>query len=260
MIIIALQGRTANQLYQYLFARQFTDEVIYTIPCPINGDLLQYIGLNEVNVRTFKHPFPLKNGDRVFTIEERTMDFDIEVVDTIKSLMDQGENIHLKGYWQNPRYIKPELRKLTEMGGERKKFFYKVPSNHVAIHIRGTDYKGWQLFDVCDKQYYERALEYFPEDSVLDVYTDDLNYAQTILEGIQCNFIKPSKEPIQDLLKMSQYWNIITPNSSFSGLAAGINWDGRDKKVVQPKKWFNQDFASQKEISCQPQWEGSILI
>jgi hypothetical protein len=149
------------------------------------------------------------------------------------------------------------------MGGERKKFFYKVPSNHVAIHIRGTDYIGWQLFDVCDKQYYERALEYFPEDSVLDVYTDDLKYAQTILEGIECNFIKPSKEPVQDLLRMSQYESIITPNSSFSGLAAGINNEGREKRIVQPATWFNPKYASDKEINCRPQWtdsENVILI
>lgn len=259
MIILQLAGRTANQLTQYLFARQFTDEIIYTLPCPINGDLLKDLTLNEVNVKPFSDLFPLPFNTTVYNVDERTMNYDPELVEAVKLGVGNGSNILLKGYWQNPQYIKPELRRLTEKEGSKFGHTSYPSDKYVAVHIRGTDYLGWKLFDVCDKDYYRRALKYFYPSQVKDVYTDDLNYAQMIMEGIECNFMTSSKEPIEDLLKMSRYWNIITPNSSFSGLAAGINNFGH-KKIIQPKRWFNSDYASDKEMDCYPQWENAALI
>jgi len=153
---------------------------------------------------------------------------------------EAGEIYDLEGYFQSWKYFE-------NCKGEIYNFFmpltYKATSKRVAIHVRRGDYLNLQhIHPVLPLSYYETAMDYFSGEK-FTVYSDDIKWciANFDLLNLDIEFIKPSQNPVVDLIRMAGHDKFIIANSSFSWWAAYLS---RSEWVVAPDIWaLNEDPA-----------------
>jgi len=119
--------------------------------------------------------------------------------------------------------------------------------NYVAIHIRGGDYirnkETSKFHGILSSDYYKKAIKIFMEKlkgSKFFVFTDDAEYANTILNELKINYVLVDQYNLADyeeLILMSNFKNFIIANSSFSWWGAWLS-DYEDKIVIAPSVWF----------------------
>ena len=130
-------------------------------------------------------------------------------------------------YLQDEKYFK-------DYDKEKMSIFRQgvVNIDNVAIHVRRGDYVNNPFYvDLMKTDYYERAMELFPDEDFL-VFSDDIEWCkrQDIFKG--CEFSEGHNE-LEDMTLMSGCRGVIIANSSFSWWA-GYLCRG---KVVAPKSW-----------------------
>ena len=120
----------------------------------------------------------------------------------------------------------------------------------VAVHVRRGDYVEDAItanfHGSCSKEYYFEALELFMSDKVgytFVFFSDDSEWVKTAFGTLDCSkiFVSHNKgeNSWKDMLLMSACAHNIIANSSFSWWAAWLN-PNPVKKIIAPKKWFNQ--------------------
>lgn len=138
---------------------------------------------------------------------------------------------------QDPRYFEhcmPLIRYYFRMKGEGE------PIDAIALHWRAGDYIADETayHPRQPKEYYKKALSYFPSDMKVIVFSDDLDGAMSFLPQTErFYFPRRDKHYMTDFKLMKQCRHFITANSSFS-LMAAILGEHADKKIVCPFKWF----------------------
>lgn len=157
-----------------------------------------------------------------------------------------------EGFWQSEKYFLPAKTKVrTAFSFQEEKLSEKTKeaaavlcnSNSVSVHIRRGDYlQHTDVFGLCTKDYYEKAISYIRE----KVYTpsfvffsDDMEWVK---QNIKCEHAlyvtwNQGEESWQDMYLMSQCKHNIIANSSFSWWGAWLN-PNTEKIVVAPKQWF----------------------
>lgn len=147
-----------------------------------------------------------------------------------KTMIPSGP-VCLRGYFQNWRYIHPEVRNKIRLP-------QCAPLEGAFLHIRGGDYVGHWLHDVgLSRRYYQRAVQQFPAGTHFYVFTNDIAYAS------QCPVLKTISYTIvqsDDVTSLSQMAACtrggICANSSFSWWGAYLN---PKRTIVMPDMWFN---------------------
>lgn len=154
----------------------------------------------------------------------------------------------LDGYFQTEDYFKEfslELKNLLGCPPPLKRLLaekYKTlieSSTTVGLHLRRGDYLQLKDFHTNlfeDTNYYERAMEYFGEDSHFLVFSDDIEWCQKNLKNKKITFMESTDE-VSDLYLMSLLPNLIIANSSFSWWGAWLQQE-RTGNVIAPKEWF----------------------
>jgi hypothetical protein len=108
------------------------------------------------------------------------------------------------------------------------------PIDKVAIHVRRGDYlkPPHNSFhtDLTSTDYYEKAIEQFPDDKFL-VFSDDIEWCKTRLNGSRFSYSEGHGE-IDDLNLMMQCKGHIVANSSYSWWGAYLS---DQKKVICPQ-------------------------
>lgn len=146
-------------------------------------------------------------------------------------------------YLQDPKYFEgfeDEIRSLYAAD--------ITPVDMVSIHIRRGDYVGNPFYiNLCESDYYERAMERFPGKKFL-VFSDDREFAKTVFPTLQ---VFEGVNEIEDFNMMASCagGNIIA-NSSFSWWAAFVN-PSQTKKVVAPKEWYGDGVE---RTVCPQEW------
>ena len=121
----------------------------------------------------------------------------------------------------------------------------------VAIHVRRGDYLQTNFYvNLWETDYYQRALQYFPNSKFLIFCSDrqdsvqdeqDREWCYWFFRGLLPNgnfeIHKPLADETDDLNAMASCKGIIMANSSFSWWAAFLN-PNPNKKVICPKMWF----------------------
>lgn len=129
-------------------------------------------------------------------------------------------------YLQDPKYSEgfhEELRSLYGQGVE--------PVDMVSIHVRRTDYVDNPFYiDLTQTDYYEKALEQFPDEKFL-VFSDDREFAKQLFPDFQ---VYEGVNEIDDWNMMAGCKGHIIANSSFSYWAAFVSGN----KTVAPKDWY----------------------
>lgn len=191
-----------------------------------------------------------------------------EYNDTIESFQAEVlkmENVYLRGYWQSEKYFKdireiilgeftfpPEIRERFQNMCKQMQ-----TENSVSIHVRRSDYLSGQnakvYGNICTEKYYENAIAYI--ENVIEkpqyyVFTDDLEWARDYFKGEKYTIVDVNrgKDSYADMYLMSQCKHNVIANSSFSWWGAWLN-QNPDKKVLAPKKWFQNH--EKEEIVCE---------
>jgi hypothetical protein len=117
--------------------------------------------------------------------------------------------------------------------------------NHLAIHVRGGDFKDLKdMFGLLDSSYYERAIRTAQAAGAptneIHVVTDDLEYARDLLQNLNYNFVIHGPKELAMLpsfrfLACSKY--LIIGNSTFSWWAARLA-EEEGGRAWKPSRWF----------------------
>lgn len=123
-----------------------------------------------------------------------------------------------------------------------------INSNSVAIHFRRGDYLNVSdFFNLLDNDYYKNSIKIMnslSKKNTFYIFSDDIMWVKSNFKmDINMNFIElPEKNSVrkdlEEFFLMKFCKHQIIANSSFSWWAAYLN-DNKNKKVIYPKKWYN---------------------
>lgn len=119
-----------------------------------------------------------------------------------------------------------------------------------SIHVRRGDYLNMSYHHpVMTMEYYNKAIEMFPEVDYFIICSNDIEWCKTQFKGKRFIFSDSKQERQQgnnasifDMVLMSHCNHNIIANSSYSWWAAMMNYR-TNKKVVCPDNWFGPALA-----------------
>lgn len=142
-------------------------------------------------------------------------------------------------YVQDPRYFEPYQQEIRTLFADNL-----APLYMVSLHVRRGDYINNPYYvDLTQTDYYERAIEQFPDAKFLVFCADrqtgsddkaDMEWCRRRFPGNRFTFYQ-GKDEIDDFNAMSSCTQgHIIANSSFSWFSAFVGGG----KTVYPAKWF----------------------
>jgi len=156
------------------------------------------------------------------------------------------------GYFQSEKYfkeysevIKCELRVKKPITKDEFTMLKKIKNvNAVGVSIRiGNDYLKSRLLNVCDINYYYKAMELIKEkvfDPEFFIFSDDINKVKKIFDFSKfkkITFIEGFTDS-QNLRLLYSCKHFIIANSSFSWWGAYLA-EYCDKIIIAPSRWYN---------------------
>jgi hypothetical protein len=243
MIIIEVEGRFGNQMFQYAFGKMLSDKfsTILLIDEPHYHFQLHYFF--EIKYLSWANRI-LRMIVRIFFPLKR-MQFESE--DSPKYNLEKlRNNIKYAGYFQSDEYFKFAEDQVRECFKWKSRYlkdferFIKSESlkDSIIIHVRGTDYldQGLKL----EVDYYNMALSTMEvrANTKLAVVTDDAEYARRLFEGYDIAHFYSETMPV-DFQIMQNANQLIISNSTFAWWAAYLN-ENKSAKIVAPKYWFGR--------------------
>lgn len=146
------------------------------------------------------------------------------------------------------------LKEITPIHKEldSNKTLYEVirNTNSVCVSLRHFQLSGNQrdMYDVCSKEYYNSAIIEMKKrvsNPHFIFFSDDLDWIQTIIDTDGLSFTMETQgNPLWEKLRlMYSCKHFIIPNSTFAWWAQYLG-RSKDKIVISPEKWFNNDFLS----------------
>ena len=174
-----------------------------------------------------------------------------------KIKQSKNEIIFFLGYWQNLFFLKNINNKLSlskkKIEIKIKDFVNKkINNNTVAIHIRGNERLYFEIkknHPIPDKEFYNRAINFFKKKSSFHIFTDDEKYANLVLKKIKkkvevININNHFKNDFEQFLLLTNYKNFIVSNSTFSILASILS-PKKNKIILLSNIWAkNKKFPS----------------
>ena len=127
----------------------------------------------------------------------------------------------------------------------------------VAVHIRRGDYLNYSyLNEICNKQYYDQAIQYFKNKynfCSFVFFSDDILWCKEKFKEIKNSIFvdwNTKDQSYLDLYMMSLCQNNIIANSTFSWWGAYLN-NNNEKIVICPKFWNQRTLTN--HLIC-PGW------
>lgn len=284
VIIVKFKGGLGNQMFQYALYKKLKKE-----GKRVKADLSHYSEEQESMPFVLEKVFPkiiLERADkketnyytqkqnemsfikkgiaffnwkaRYYTSEKENGVFNKKVFSLRKGVVD--------GYWQSEKYftdIKEELIDDFEFDIKDVKlqqYQQSIIPEAVSVHIRRGDYlKHPEIYgDICDLDYYKRAMDYLCEKLVnpqFYFFSDDLEWVKSVFNGYNITIVNRENYVLYqdwyDMFLMSKCKCNIIANSSFSWWGAWLNRND-EKLVIAPKNWFQGEETP--DIWC-PEWK-----
>lgn len=279
MIISKLNGGIGNQLFQYAIGKSLAVQKktilkldVSYFSWDVNSELQRKFLLNKYNIDCeiasrdeIEKILYAKNIHRFISrkimankipyykenlVIEKDMYYDENIFKTRK-------NVILEGYWPNERYfanVKEVLHKELRLKEENistsfKNSFRKITSTEsVSVHVRRSDYintnnGSFDIFGVCDKKYYEKAVSYIKDNiktPILYIFTDDIDWVKNSFHFDADSVIVSNNNlmDFEELQLMSYCKHNIIANSTFGWWGAWLN-ENAGKIIIAPEKWYN---------------------
>jgi hypothetical protein len=176
-------------------------------------------------------------------------------------------NMKLLGYFQSEKYFSKHKQEILDLFAappdvmDHLVLHYGDILEHpqaVSVHVRfyyKEDPTG-KAHPTCSREYFEKAMEYFPEDALFVVFSNQIDECKSLLSGMSRNlrFIE-GEDHFSDLYLMSLCKHNIIANSSFSWWGAYLN-PNPDKQVIAPKTWFNPAYEPNTQDLLPEGWVG----
>lgn len=159
----------------------------------------------------------------------------------------------MRGYFQSEKYfahVSQEIREIYRLQDEKISLYPNrkriEERNTVCISIKIEHNIGNEVYDVCTKRYWEKAVAYIIEnvdDPLFFICSDNVQYVKEHL--IDCNkydiIEQDMKQPVQlSLAVMARCKHFIIGNTSFGWWAQYLS-DYDSKIVVAPSRWYGVD-------------------
>jgi hypothetical protein len=164
-------------------------------------------------------------------------------------------NMKLSGYFQSEKYFFHHKQEILELFAPPVDVITYLSVHYadildhpmtVSVHVRfyHEDPTG-KAHPTYGRDYFEKAMEYFPNDTLFVVFSNEMEKCKPLLSGVDKNlrFIE-GEDHFCDLYLMSLCKHNIIANSSFSWWGAYLNRNP-DKRVIAPKFWFNPAYLSE---------------
>ena len=241
-------GRLGNQMFQYASLMGIADKNNCSGYAPLSNSILpQGFILGSVKDEPPSENQLLHTKQRfAFTPEYFKIheNFDMNVVD-----------VNLCGYFQTEKYfnhiqdrVKSDFEFKQNIRDTCCDIFNQLDPSVpiVSLHVRRGDYLIIpDIHPTTTDEYYEQALNMFPEHNVM-VFSDDISWCKEKFRGSK--FIFPKAPSLfHDLCLMTMCSSSIIANSSFSWWGA---WLTNKEKVVAPKNWFGPSGPPSHDIYC----------
>lgn len=288
MIIVKISGGLGNQLFQYAFgeyaSQVLNSEVYYDIKTNlVRNDFTQRsLLLNKLNINfnsasnyeiSKVNKYYKGNLGRILRkistfIPILTPNLKVEnVSDEVLYDNKLKDNCYYDGYWQNYYYIQFVDKHISQKIALDNEIVFKYQSlideiennMSVSIHIRRTDYitikKNTKIFEICDLDYYNNAINYLESNYsnlVYYIFSDDINWAKNNFKDKKFRIIS-GNEAYVDLFLMSKCKHNIIANSTFSWWGAWLN-KNPNKIIIAPQKWYKGKRNKKNEKLILKEW------
>lgn len=243
----AVLGGLGNQMFEIATtcalawdneAEPYFPDLIPFIPYINNPNHVFAQGLHHILFRCALYP-----PDNTITYEWRTPAYGYEPIPFVNGM-------RLSGYSQNEKYFAHHKDRLIQLFAPKdsdleyikKKYMHLLEHPYsVCIHIRYyfAEKPDDPAFRQYDEEYYEKAMNFFPDNALFVVISDNINFAKKIISTEKRNVIFIENEPyyIDFFLQTLCKHNIIG-NSTFSWWGAWLNQNPQ-KIVIRPEKWMD---------------------
>ena len=144
-------------------------------------------------------------------------------------------------YLQDEKYFKKYSEEIKQIFGQGIGYL-----SQVGVHVRRglnpyiptePKYNDNPFhFNICDTDYYERAMAMFPWEKFV-IYSDDPEYCRERFKGDNIQVVERGKDDVEDFNLLASSKHLIIANSSFSYWAAYL-CPNESKKIIAPKQWF----------------------
>lgn len=280
--IVKLNGRLANQMFEWAFGRALSEksdfdvtfddseetlklgcfklkEYIKTVKKPLSYKVLRKI----IPFRNLRNKLTALNFDSLPTVEEKFF------CTFQNSLQETSYPAYFKGFFQSEKYFK-DIRDVLlkdfslneKLNQENLDMLEKIKStNSVSMHFRRGDYTKKRVADKygsCSEEYYKNAAKtianVLDEPITLFIFSDDINWVRNNVK-FDCETvyadINSSKQGYFDLELMRNCRHNIIANSSFSWWGAWLN-ENENKTVVAPKWWMKEVDTTNENVDIIP--------
>lgn len=171
---------------------------------------------------------------------------------------DNAKDFLLNGAFEDPNYFDDIrdylLQEITPIHKElsaNEELYYKINNtNSICVSLRHFQLTGTQrnLYDVCSKEYYKKAIEIMK--SKIDnphfvFFSDDIEWINSVVDttGLSYSIETPNNPLWEKLRLMYSCKHFVIPNSTFAWWAQYLGRN-ENKIVISPAKWFNDEFES----------------
>jgi hypothetical protein len=239
-VTVDLLGQFGNQLFQIATAYAYS--------------LDQNIPLSIPNLFTEKKWNIDRNAQRLFVDRIKATPLSRPLIkwqepDLGYTPIPVTSKIRLTGYFQSEKYFKHRREEILNLFSPptdlTKKILDKYPilsTNALVVGVQIRDYRHefptGAYHGTHGRSYYEKAIQYFPSDSIFIVSTNNSSFAKDCMQRIDRNIIYlESGDYIEDFFTLILCKSFIISNSSFGWFAAWLS-TGEDKRVIVPIPWL----------------------
>ena len=177
-------------------------------------------------------------------------------------------NMQIRGWFQSEKYFKHHKQEIMDLFAPHPEIVEYLTEKYmdvishpktVSIHYRyyGNEEYDCSAYAICDLDYYQTAINLFPEDSLFVVFSNKIEWCKENFAHIPRNFLFVEGEAYHyDFYLMSMCKDNIICNSSFSWWAAYLNLNP-DKRVIVPPHWFSEKYEGLNNTKdlIPPEWQ-----
>lgn len=261
IIIVRIHRGLGNQLFQYAYAKDlalkynrklYLDLSFYKSNHKLRGNS------REFRLDNFNIDYKVANDKIVNFYRKNILGLALNKINSkllkrnlvfFKNLYVIGDGQRYNSFKGNLEVIRKELSLKEEIQNciATNKIYKSVNSeeNSVSIHIRRGDYVGWEFFDLCNNDYFNKAINSM--NSRLQkphyyIFSEDLNWCRKNLffKNENVTYVENINDDIKEFAIMSCCKHNIISNSTYSWWAAMLN-KNPGKIVIAPYIWFKRN-------------------
>lgn len=157
---------------------------------------------------------------------------------------------YLVGYFQSWMHFHHHRKRILQIFSPSKSVKHYLNKKYadliahpktVSIHVRtfNPELHSLGFFPFLGLDYYQKAMDLFPEDTLFVVFSDRINWCKVHFSKFDKNIVFiEGNDHIQDLFLMSKLKHHIISNSTYGWWGAYLNTN-RKKIVVAPPYWMH---------------------